>query len=170
MTIEEWYASDTLDWSRRRNAIKPLFYGIANTDLSNYNNLNDAEKLIGAKCFFAPYSLRVDNGVVTEAEDILNWDVVLIETKESRLKCVESMRLYVGQLIRVSEFTLTNTQTFFDVVSVYMTLFMETNNPSFKQWLTNKVGTNFEFKGFKNTSYWSQEVEDGLLSIYNGNY
>jgi hypothetical protein len=168
MTIQEWDVSELLDWSRRRNNIRSLVYAIIQPDLSDYESLTAEEKEIAARYIVVPISLRIDNGIVTEAEDIANWLTVLIKTKESRTTCTEKMRLYVGESIRPGKISLTNTQIFFADVLVLINMFNETNNPSFKNWLTN--AGKYEFKGFKNTSYWSQEMEDGLLDIYNGNY
>jgi hypothetical protein len=38
----------------------------------------------------------------------------------------------------------------------------------FYDWLTNKVGTIYESDGFEQKVYWSQDLEDELISIYNG--
>jgi hypothetical protein len=168
MTIQEWDISELLDWSRRRNKIKALVYAITQSDLSSYESLTSEEKEIAARYIVVPINLRVENGIVTDAEDAHNWRIVLEKTKESRIACTEKMRLYVGESMRPGKISLTNTQAFFADVLRLINMFNETNNPSFKRWLTNSG--EYEFKGFKNTSYWSQEMEDGLLDIYNGNF
>lgn len=170
MTISEWYVSDQLDWSRRRNKIKPLFYTIANTDLSNYANLTGEEKLIGAILFLVPYSLRVENTLVTEIQDKDNWTYLLQKTKESRVSCVESIRLAIGQHIRTGKITLTNSQKFFDDAYILTEMFKESNSPMFKKWLINEEGSKYEFGGFRNTAYWSQLLQDELMLIYEGGY
>lgn len=170
MTIEEWDVSELMDWSRRRDEINPLFYAIVGYNLSTYNNLTTEQKIIGAKYFLVPYSLRVGNGIFTDLEDKENWLFLLIKTKESRVNCVEAMRLFIGEKLRIGEINLVNTQKFIKDVFELIKWFNESNAPDFKQWIINEIGSKYEFKGFKNTSYWSQEIQDGLMNIYNGEY
>jgi hypothetical protein len=101
LTIDQWDTSDLLDWSRRRDIIMELIYEITGTNLSNYGDLTQSQKVIAAKYFVVPHYLRVDNGIFTEEEDKYNWEYLLIETKDSRLYCVEAMRLLVGEQLRV---------------------------------------------------------------------
>lgn len=169
-SIENWYNSDLLDWARRRDEISPLFYAITGGDFSGYSNLTASEKLIGAKCFLAPISHRITNGVVTETEDKENWNFLLAQTKKSRLDCVEAMRVSVGEDIRTGTLTLTQTQDFFRDVRIMITNFEQTNDPNFKQWLTNEVGSAYENNGFSQKSYYSVNLKNKLLNIYNGKY
>jgi hypothetical protein len=159
-----------LDWSRRRDNIAVAFYSIASSNLSTYGNLTAPQKLIGAKYFLVPYSLRVTNGIVTEDEDLINWAYLLEQTKISRKDCVEAMRKHVGQYIRVGTLTLAHTQLFFKDVVDYINWFEQSNAPDFKQWITNEVGSAYENAGFAETSYYNATLKDELLDIYNGNY
>lgn len=170
MTIEEWDTSLLMDWSRRRDEMKPLFYQMAGATLAAYASLSVVHKLIGAKYFFVPVQLRVGNGTVTLEQDKINWKFLGVECKQSRIECAEAMRLYMVEGIRNGEIKLQNTQRFLRDIIVYRELFIDSNDPMFKQWLTNEVGSAVEFKGFKNTSYWSQYLQDGLMAIYNGAY
>ena len=169
-SMENWDNSDVLDWARRRNEISPLFYAIANTDLSTYSNLTASEKLIGAQYFFAPYSLRVTNSIVTETEDLENWDFLLTQSKENRERVVEYMRHQTGQYVRTEVLTLAQTQDFFKDVFELSNWFIEANIPDFKQWLTNEVGSIYETAGFAEKAYYSSGLKDELIDIYNGKY
>lgn len=170
MTIEEWDVSELMDWSRRRDAIRPLFLSIAGIDLSTYSQLTQSQKLIGAKYFLVNYSYRVTNLTVSEDEDKENFIFLLTQTKESRIACVESMRLFIGEQMRLGKMNLLNSQGFIKDVFELTDWFNKSNAPDFKQWLINEDGSIYEHKGFKNTHYWSQEIQDGLMDIYNGNY
>lgn len=170
MTIEEWDISDLMDWSRRRDEINPLFYSICGYDLSNYNNLTISQKKIGAKYFFVHYELRVSNGIFTDIEDEANWKLLLMYTKEGRITCVEAMRLSIGNQIRVGKISMSNAHVFFKDVSGLIDWFINSNTPDFKQWIINEANSPYEYKGFKQTKYWSQEMQDVLIGIYNGNY
>lgn len=170
MTLEQWDISLLMDWSRRRDEMKPLFYSISGYNMATYSTLTASEKLIGAKYFLVPYGLRVLNGVVTEAQDSINWEFLLTETKDSRIACIEAMRLFIGEQIRTNKVSLLNTHVFNRDVFEFINWFNRANAPDFKQWLINETGSKYEFKGFKNTSYWSQDIQDGLMNIYNGNY
>jgi hypothetical protein len=159
-----------MDWSRRRDMISPLFYIKANYNLSNYNSLSLDEKIIGAKYFLVPYSLRVTNNIVTEIEDKLNWINLLKETKQSRISCIEAMRLHAGDYVRTGGLSLQLTQQFFKDVYSLLILFTESNLPDFKLWLINEIGSNYENNGFAQKSYFSSSLRDELMLIYNGDY
>lgn len=166
--IAEWYNSSVLDWSRRRDMIAPLFYAIAGYDLATYSNLSASQKLIGAKCFLVPYSLRVTNGTVTDQEDFDNGVVLLKESKQSRIECVESMRRYVwNEYVRKGNLTLAQSQQFYIDVKDYLNDFNEANISDFKNWIFGL--TPFE-TDFSSKDYYSVGLQDGLMDIYNGNY
>lgn len=169
-SIENWDIVNKLDWARRRDEISPLFYAVSGATMSNYGNLSSDQKLIGAKYFLVPYSLRVTNGIVTDEEDMNNWNLLLSRSKESRIKCVEAMRVHVGQYIRTGVLTLQQTQEFFRDVFQLINWFNEANLPDFKQWITNEVGSAYENAGFADATYYSVELRDELMEIYNGKY
>jgi hypothetical protein len=169
-SIENWDTFPILDWSRRRDAISPLFYLIAGTNLANYANLTTSQKIIAAKYFLVPYQLRVSNGIFTEQQDKENWHNLLIQTKQSREDCIEAMRLCVGQYIRTGTLTLAQTQQFYKDVYQYVIWFNESNLPDLKQWIINEVGSAYETNGFAQTTYFNSTLRDSLMAIYNGNY
>jgi hypothetical protein len=114
--------------------------------------------------------LRVTNGIVTDAEDLTNWQNLLIETKLSREGCVEAMRRTTGQYIRTGLLTLVQTQGFFKDVSVFVDWFERANCPDLKLWITSEVGSAYENKGFASKSYYNESLKNELMNIYNGAY
>lgn len=168
-SIENWDKSTFLDWARRRDEISPLFYAEAGAQLQNFAGMSNAKKLLACKYFLIPYQIRMQ--LISDSDDKDNWDYLLRQTKLSREACVEAMRIKVGQYMRLGTITLAQTQDFYSKVFEYIILFNETNAPDFKQWLTNEVGSPYENNGFKQqTAYYSDQMRDDLIAIYNGNY
>jgi hypothetical protein len=165
-TIEGWYGSNVLDWGRRRLQIKPLFYAKAGADLSNFATLTDAEKQIGAECFFIPLVMRLQ--FWSSDEDKVHWGNLLARTKESRVATIETMRKRVGDRIRTGELTLLQTQMFDKDSSAMISWYERSDARDFYQWLTNEVGSAYETDGFAEKTYYSQALKDELLTIYNG--
>lgn len=167
-SIISWDKSGFLDWSRRRDEIVPLFYSIAGLQLENFSSLSIEEKLIGCKYFLIPLEIRTQ--IISDAQDSINWEFLLIETKISRVDCIESMRKKVGECIRIGSLTLEQTQIFFKDVFQYINWFIDTNSPEFKMWITNEVGTKYESDGFEQKEYYSLQLKNDLMEIYNGKY
>lgn len=162
------YEYKQLDWSRRRDTLLPHFYAEAGAQLQNFAGLVMSKKL-NACCFFIiPYSIRIQ--VITDTNDAKNWDFLLTKTKESRISCVEAMRVKVGQYMRVGTITLTQTQDFYTQVYEKIFLFNNTNKPDLKMWITNEIGSVYENAGFAQMTYYNVDIKNDLMSIYNGNY
>jgi hypothetical protein len=167
-SIEHWDQSNFLDWARRRDEISPLFYAEAGAQLQNFTGMSNAKKLIACKYFLVPYNVRTQ--IVSDQEDADNWDYLLCQTKKSRERCVEAMRVKVGQYMRIGTITLAQTQHFYQQVNELIEWFNATNSPNFKQWITNEVGSPYENAGFAQMPYYTTQMRDDLMSIYNGNY
>lgn len=173
-SIENWYNSDVMDWSRRRDEIKPLFFAEAGVDLSSFESLSDEEKEIGARLFFIPYALRLT--IFTDEEDMENWKFLLTETKTSRKECIEAMRQAVGNKIRTESLSLQETQHFDSDTTLMIALFERSNHPEFNLWLNNLSGTidgvtiDHTIDGFSSKSYYDLSLKTELLAIYNGAY
>lgn len=157
-----------LDWSRKRDTILPLFYVEAGNQLQNFANLPINRKLMACKYFIIPYVVRIQ--ILTDLEDSKNWDFLLRETKQSRLDCVEAMRKHVGQYIRNGALTLVQTQQFYQDTRVFIQCFSDANLPDLKLWISNAVNSAYENNGFAQTTYFSSNLKNELLAIYNGNY
>lgn len=156
------------DWAVRRDVYSPYFYALAGAQLQNWGTLTYSIKLLACKFFYAPYNLRVT--IVTDTDDAINWDSLLSRTKRSREACVEAMRKKVGQYMRLGSITLAQTQDFYVCVYEFVIWFEQANKPDFKQWLTNEVGSPYENDGFAQRAYYTVQMKDDIMSIYNGNY
>ena len=167
-SIENWDASSFLDWARRRDEIVPLFYAEAGQSLENFAGMSIEKKLIACKYFLVPYAVRMQ--LITDDEDSENWDFLLHQTKLSREACVEAMRVKVGQYMRLGMISLIETQDFYTQVYQLIIWFNAANKPDFKQWLSNEVGSAYENAGFEQTLYYSEQMRDDLMEIYNGKY
>lgn len=164
--IEAWdIALNVLDWSRRRDIITPLFYMESGAQLQNFSLMSVEKKIIGCKYFLIPFSIRLQ--IVSEEQDKLNFDFLLFETKKSRIDCVNAMRILCGNYIRKGTLTLAKTQELFNDISPYIDLFIEANISNFKKFI---FGID-EFVGiFASKSYYSVELQNDLMNIYNGEY
>jgi hypothetical protein len=160
-SIENWDKSTLMDWSRRRDEILPLFYAESGAQLQNFAGLSIEKKIIGCKYFLIPYNIRTM--LISDEQDAINWSYLLERTKESRMLCVESMRLRTGQYMRTNQLTLEQTQLFYKDVFEYINWFEDANAPDFKQWLTNEVGSPYENSGFEQASYYISQLEVDLL-------
>jgi len=167
-SIENWDSSNFMDWARRRDEILPLFYAESGSQLENFTNMSIEKKMIGCKYFLIPYNIRMM--LISDQQDMINWDFLLKQTKLSRESCVEAMRVKVGQYMRLGTLTLVQTQLFYKDVFEYINWFEDANAPDFKQWLTNEVGSAYENNGFEQASYYSPQLKTDLMDIYNGNY
>ncbi len=148
--------------------ILPLFYAESGSQLENFTGMSIEKKMIGCKYFLIPYNIRMM--LISDQQDMINWDFLLKQTKLSRESCVEAMRIKVGQYMRLGTLTLEQTQDFYTNVYQYIIWFNEANKPDFKQWLFNEVGSPYENNGFAQMPYFSEQMRDDLLDIYNGNY
>jgi hypothetical protein len=167
-SMENWDLSNTLDWSRRRDEISPLFYAEAGAQLQNFAGMSIAKKLLACKYFLIPYNVRIQ--IISDSQDLINWDYLLKRTKESRESCVEAMRIKVGQYMRLGVISLAQTQDFYKQVYQLVIWFNESNAPDFKQWLSNEAGSPYENAGFAQMLYYIEAMKTDLIDIYNGNY
>ena len=113
---------------------------------------------------------QVRTQIISDTQDAINWDFLLTKTKESRMACVEAMRIKVGQYMRLGTITLEQTQDFYTSVYQLIIWFDQTNKPDFKQWISNEVGSPYELNGFAQKPYYTEQIKDDLMEIYNGNY
>ncbi len=157
-----------IDWARRRDVLIPHFYAEAGAQLQNFASLSNIKKLNACVFFLVPYQVRTQ--IISDAQDAINWDFLLTKTKESRMSCVEAMRIKVGQYMRLGIITLEQTQDFYTSVYQLIIWFDQTNKPDFKQWISNEVGSPYELNGFAQKPYYTEQIKDDLMEIYNGKY
>lgn len=149
---------------------------IVSYNFSTWNNLSGIEKNIVAKWCCAPYQLRLSR--LSDEEDFVNYRQLIEQTagirKENlfgRSRIVEEMRQFIALNYYRKE--LINKD---DVDDIYSTCkgkiidYINTNSPTFWYWLNNTVGTPFENAGFKQKSYYTQELVTALNNIQNYNY
>lgn len=159
-SVENWRKSNLLTWFLRRSQISPLFYSIAGSQLQNFAGLSTEIKLIACEMFFIPYSLRMQ--IISNEQDIINWQNLLVKSKEHRMECIERMRLYTGDYMRTGLLSLVQSQTFFNDVSEYIYRYEETNGNEFKAYIDGSDGV------FITKDYYRADLQQGLLNIYNG--
>jgi len=167
--ILEWDKADRLmDWSRRRDIMKGLFYAEARPNLSNFNSMSEEKQIIGYKYFFIPYNMR--RLFISEAEDSLNGEFLLSQTKTSRNNCYEAMRRHVwNYYVRPGILTLEDSQQFYFDLNYdnKVQSFIEVNYYTFKDWI---FGTGNYINVFTSKSYYSEDLQNDLMRIYNGDY
>jgi len=154
-------------------------------DWDNFDTLTDGEKRVAVQYLvhfgesFIPESTRIeDNEEVRDSwkfsseKDRSNWDFVLKMTKEGREGLEEQMRERVGDFIPSGDISLTDTQIFFRDLWPKTLYWIQTNDPEFKAWLcsTDSGGYDHTLDGFSSKTYHTQEIEDSLVEIYDGNH
>lgn len=176
-------AGRKLDYKFVRDQLKILAATEANADFSNWASVSEANKEIYSRWHVAPYTLRVP-GVQTEEKDKEYWRDVVFKTEgidvdklQGRARIYEEMRLCVADYVRryvwdANDYlvNLSNAQALFKDVFLLKEYFIAANDPSFKQWICNEVGSSYENDGFEEKSYHLQDLEDDLLDIYAGIY
>ena len=134
-------------------------------------------KLLATKWFAAPYALRISTSGWSESQDSEEWCPLIDKTKGIKLSdlsgrslTVELMRRRVSHELRKEVATKADLDDFWGSTFNLFNEYIDTNGIHFKEWLTNEVGSDYENAGFKQKTYWSQQLEDDLLEIYNGGY
>jgi hypothetical protein len=158
--VETWHNCSLLTWFLRRSNILPLFYSVAGNSLQNFGGLNNQIKLIACELFLIPYSLRMQ--IINNEQDKINWEKLLIKSKEHRLECIEKMRVYTGDYMRTGLLSLTQSQNFFNDVSEYIYRYEQTNGNEFKLFIDGTDGV------FITKDYYREDLQQGLLNIYTG--
>lgn len=179
-SIPDWHESGILDFNRRRENIKTIVFDKALTDYSQWNTLTSEEKNIAVELILAPYVLRLQ--IVSDSEDAENWEklVSLSEGNPSqyytgRALVYEKMRIAVSHYVRKEVwqandywFNLSKAQAFFEDVHIIKDWYVASNNPKFMDFI--KSQNSYSLTGFNTKSYWIQELEDELISIYEGEF
>lgn len=179
-SAEGWdnYGYIVKDYLFYRYEIQVILIPLANPNyptinFSGWGNLTASQKEIMSRYILAPYSLRLT--VFSDADDEKNWFNLLNITQglpthryTGRALLIERMRKHVANKVRREELALASTQQFFEDIFLLIQYYIASANPKFKLWLTNAVGTAYENDGFEQKSYWSQQLEDELMDIYNG--
>lgn len=167
------YGEVEIGYKRTRDVIKNKVFLELNPnfpviDFSGWATYPDNKKDIAVKWLCVPYALRVP--YITEGEDVDNWDYLVTITKNDRAIVVELMRRKIANELRIEVVTYDDVNDFQFSTFSEVNNFIESNAPYFKQWLCNEIGTTYENDGFAQKIYYTLELRDSLLAIYNGEY
>jgi len=145
-------------------------------DFSGYFSMSNEKQLIMCEYFMAPYALRLSTTNWSEAKDFDAWDRYVDKTQGlshheetflGRALVVENMRKHLSHKVRTESLSVAQAHQFYRDVHTFTDWYIRAACPDFYQWLTNEAGSIYALLGFEQTSYWSQELEDELKTIYN---
>jgi hypothetical protein len=115
--------------------------------------------------------------MVSDETDYNNWEELIEKTQGTptqiyigRAKTFDEMRRCVAHRVRKELMSMEQSQQMLKDVGLMVDWFIRANSPEFKQWLTNEVGSPYEFDGFEQKTYFNQQLMEELYDIYNGNY
>lgn len=179
-SAENWdlYGENCLDYIFVRYWIQTLLIPIANPsyptiNFSGWNNLTASQKEIMARYVLAPYSLRTT--IFSDAQDKVFWVSLLDKTQGTggqiftgRALIIENMRKYVANRVRIETMSMATTQVFYKDVKSMLDDYVAAAAPDFKLWLTNEIGSAYELAGLAQKSYYTIQLRDELMNIYNG--
>lgn len=169
-------AEDAIGYKRARDLIK-VVVATETAMYTTWGTYASNKQDIAAKWFAAPYALRIALINWSEEQDAKEWEVLLEKTKgvkisdlDGRSLIVEKMRRKASHELRKETMTKSNLDDFWQSTEKIFREYIDSNSPKFKQWLTNEVGSDYENAGFEEKSYYSQQLEDDLIAIYNGQF
>lgn len=149
-------------------------------DFTGWGTLTTDEKKVFSKTVvYVPYPLRVPD-VFSDEQDIQNAINLLVKTYgiekdfynvslKGRRGIVERMRQHVFlNYVRKGLLSLDVSKDFGKDTVNHLSNFERFSHNDFINWLTNKVGTPFETDGFQQRPYYSEQLKNELLTIYNG--
>lgn len=163
------YGTNKINYHWCRKMIQAAVIAKAGVDFSTWGSLTTEEQKIASKWIASPYSLRVP-AHYTDEEDKANWGNVLKRSYTGRCKTIEAMRIRVGDDIRIGLITLEDAHDFYFTCTDFVEAFKHSAAPNLIQWITNEVGSAYEFDGFAQKTYFNATLKDNLLSIYNGEF
>jgi len=172
------YGTKVRDYLFVRNDINNILFIKANpnyptVDFSGFfTNMTAEERKIMAKHILAPYQLRLTQ--YSDADDEYNWFQLLDITQGTipvgkltgRSLLIERMRKHVANKVRIEALTMASTQTFFKDIKDMKDWYIFAAAPDFKLWLNNLAP--YDTTGFSSKSYWTQTLQDELVTIYEG--
>jgi hypothetical protein len=125
-----------------------------------------------SRYILAPYTLRLT--IHTDTIDEQNWFNLIQVTQgldsqkepfTGRTLLIEKMRKCIANKVRKELMTIATSQQFFKDVFQMLEWYIRAACPDFKLWLTN--ASPYDADGFEEKSYWTQDLEDELMDIYN---
>lgn len=171
-SITGWdiYGSYLFDFNQIRSVLWDLVLVIAHPDFSHWDDLSYDEKKVACKYITAPYALRLT--IVSDEEDKINWNNTTeltqgepIDTLQGRKRVYQVMRVFVSDYIRTEVLSLIDGQDFYESVYLNTQYYVNANSPKLKWWLNNHAP--YQNDGFKQKTYFTQSMLDGLNTILN---
>lgn len=177
--VEKWneYGLQVLQWMHVRRRIQPLVHAAStvSTPFDNWANVSSEIKSIAIEFIVVPYALRVPT--ITDEEDQANWKVLMQNTRGINEKCnggrpfiIELMRERAADNIRTELWDYDTADQFYYDTANHITAFEFANSRDLIEWITNEVGSQYENDGFAQKSYFTTELKNDLVNIYNEFY
>lgn len=184
-TIWDLYGERVLDYWFVIGKIRDLLFFRINPnyptmDESGWNTLTENEKKVIAKLAYVSRAKRLT--VYSEIEDYQNGINLIRKTygltetarNKGRLGVVERMRQHVFmEYVWKNLMSLETSIQFGEDTVGMLDAFERFSSRKFYQWLTNEIGSAYEFNGFMQKNYLStsggmEQLKNELLTIFNG--
>lgn len=176
-TIEQWaqYGESQLQFMHTRSNIQVLV-ATKSAMFTNWGALTSEEQIIAVQWICAPYALRVP--FITDNEDKENWNYMVqklrgvgtIDTLEGREYISELLRERVSDEVRREVWDNDTSNSFYYDTERLLGAYRFANAQDLIAWISNKVGTPFENDGFAEKSYYTNDLKEDLVLIYNSSY
>jgi len=163
LLLIEKFGENVMSYNSKRNFMIPVFYSEAGTSFQNFSGMTSEKKMIAAKYFFIPYSIRLT--LLTESEDAANWSSLVRLTEDGRAKMVEAMRVKVSDFVRSELYSKSDSELFFEDCFSMLNAFIKAASTRLKDFISNKIGTEYELNGFEQASYYNEDLKIELLKI-----
>jgi len=143
------------------------------------DNLSLDEKKIAVKYWVMQNPLDrigVEEWQVSDAQDSLNVQDLLLKSKVARGIIIELIREKIGDHMRLGAIALEQTQRFFRIAADWVEDYINTSDPIFKAYMTSTsvtvdgVTDDFTGAGFMEETFSTQDILDDCMAIYNGTH
>ena len=188
-------SSDVVEWEKHYKKVGFNYYhflkrlqailvpkGSSTVDPLNFDlidNLSLDEKKIAVKYWVMQNPLDrigVEEWQVSDAQDSLNVQDLLLKSKFARGIIIELIREKIGDHMRLGAITLEQTQRFFRIAADWVEDYINTSDPIFKAYMTSTsvtvdgVTDDFTGAGFMEETFSTQDILDDCMDIYNGTH
>lgn len=167
-----------MEYNRLRAWVNELFLAKGVDVATAFVACSTAEKIEVCRFILIDYTTRLL--FFTDDQDWENWLILVNRSEgnpnaiiEGRRRVYNDLRVKVSDYVRREAWApldyyanLSKAQELFRDVSEYKGLYIGSNDPIFKEFLSS-TGQFDETTGMKSKSYWRQDLEDDLMEIYN---
>lgn len=168
---------DRMEYNSKRKWLLELLLKKNPDQGTAFGMCSPQEQSIICKYLLMPYSVRLL--FFTDEQDAEHWETLVTRTEgnpigllEGRALIYQRLRIAVSHHVRKETWTpgdyfanLTMAQMFFRDVQQMKDLFIGSNDYEFRDFLSSS-GMYDTTTGFKSKTYWFQDLENELLSIY----